>query len=239
MVSDPYRKKCIMLTATRHEHLYKKIAKNTINKLPKPSALKRVLEGSKVVLCTLSMISSSRLKALTGIVPITNVIVDEASQIEISQYIPLFKSYGNTLRKLCFIGDDKQCGRFHVSASRAFMFYIFPVPPHGQDDLKTLQSIFELDHLKASAEFLDTQCENQPFACGVFLTDSRIEDRMPPQIGDFISQQIYGGELKSNPDHPTKSGTVACRFVDICGTEQLDADGKSSMVSEAIVSKEI
>lgn len=61
---------------------------------------------------------------------------------------------------------------------------------------------------------------------------------MPPQIGDFISQQIYGGDLKSNPDHPTKPGTVACRFVDICGSEQLDADGKSSMVSVAISSKE-
>ena len=61
---------------------------------------------------------------------------------------------------------------------------------------------------------------------------------MPPQIGDFISQQVYNGELKSNPDHPTKSKTIACRFVDISGAEQPDADGKSIMVSEVIVSKE-
>jgi hypothetical protein len=61
---------------------------------------------------------------------------------------------------------------------------------------------------------------------------------MPPQIGNFISQQVYSGDLKSNPDHPTKSSTVACRFVDINGAEQLDADGKSSMVSEAMESKE-
>ena len=61
---------------------------------------------------------------------------------------------------------------------------------------------------------------------------------MPPQIGDFISQQVYSGELKSNPGHPTKSKTIACRFVDISGAEQLDADGKSIMVSEVIVSKE-
>ena len=60
---------------------------------------------------------------------------------------------------------------------------------------------------------------------------------MPPQIGDFISQQVYSGELKSNPGHPIKSRTIACRFVDIGGAEQLDADGKSIMVSEIIESK--
>jgi hypothetical protein len=32
------------------------------------------------------------------------------------------------------------------------------VPPHGQDDLRNLQSIFELEHLRESLSFLDTQC---------------------------------------------------------------------------------
>ena len=32
------------------------------------------------------------------------------------------------------------------------------VPPHGQDDLGNLRSIFELDHLKETLSFLDTQC---------------------------------------------------------------------------------
>ncbi|KAH9068366.1 AAA domain-containing protein [Lactarius deliciosus] len=85
------------------------------------------------------------------------------------------------------------------------------LPPHGQDDLKNLQSIFEMAHLKTSAVFLDTQY------------------RMPPQIGEFISEKVYNGELKSNPEHPTKSSTTACHFVDINGAEQLDADGKSIM----------
>lgn len=37
----------------------------------------------------------------------------------------------------------------------------FVVPPHGQDDLQDLQSIFEVDHLRDSygVTFLDTQCE--------------------------------------------------------------------------------
>jgi len=61
---------------------------------------------------------------------------------------------------------------------------------------------------------------------------------MPPQIGDFISQRVYKGVLKSNPDHPIKSSTIASRFVDINGAERLDADGKSIMVSATIISKE-
>ena len=32
------------------------------------------------------------------------------------------------------------------------------VPPHGQDDSRNLQSIFELEHLRESLSFLDTQC---------------------------------------------------------------------------------
>jgi len=178
-----------------HEHLYKKIEKNIIRSdgLPKSGALQKVLQGSQVILCTLSMISNTKLQdfGFTQAVPVINVVIDEASQIEVGQYVPLIKTFGNTLRKLCFIGDDKQ------------------LPPHGQDDLGNLKSIFELDHLKDRG-FLDTQY------------------RMPPQIGDFISEHVYDGKLKSYPKHVVPSSVVACYFVDVNGSEQLDADGKSS-----------
>lgn len=57
------------------------------------------------------MISSRKLQdgGFTQTIPVTNVIIDEASQIEVGQYVPLFKSFGKTLRKICFVGDDKQC----------------------------------------------------------------------------------------------------------------------------------
>jgi len=54
---------------------------------------------------------------------------------------------------------------------------------------------------------------------------------MPPQLGDFISEHVYDDKLKSNPSHVVPSSVVACRFVDVEGLEQLDADGKSSFVS--------
>ncbi len=107
------------------------------------------------------MISNPRLQDLgfTQAVPVINVLIDEASQIEVGQYVPLIKTFGNTLRKLCFIGDDKQ-RKSSLQCLRPKPDF-FVVPPHGQDDLGNLKSIFELDHLKDSRGFLDTQCVYQ------------------------------------------------------------------------------
>ncbi len=83
----------------------------TSDNFPKPGSLNKVLKDTQVILCTLSMISNPKLqlRGLTQVVPILNVIIDEASQIEVGQYVPLFRSFGETLRKICFVGDDKQC----------------------------------------------------------------------------------------------------------------------------------
>ena len=44
----------------------------------------------------------------TVIVPVQTVIVDEASQIEVGDYLPILGKYKTSLRKIVFIGDDKQ-----------------------------------------------------------------------------------------------------------------------------------
>lgn len=48
------------------------------------------------------------LNFITSKVPIRSLVVDEASQINVSQYIHPLSSF-TQIRKLCFIGDDKQC----------------------------------------------------------------------------------------------------------------------------------
>ena len=68
------------------------------------------LDGVSVILCTLSMLSNEKLKPVfMKKVPMNVLVVDEASQIEIGNYIPSFTQYESTLRKVCFIGDNKQC----------------------------------------------------------------------------------------------------------------------------------
>ena len=45
----------------------------------------------------------------TELIPVQTIIIDEASQIEAGGYLPILARYKTTLRKMVFIGDDKQC----------------------------------------------------------------------------------------------------------------------------------
>ncbi|KAF7970074.1 hypothetical protein HWV62_25050 [Athelia sp. TMB] len=137
-----------------HEHLYEKIRPRVIESPDFPQdtvAAERLLSGARVILCTISMITSSRLSCITRSVLVERVIVDEASQIEIGQYLPLLSRFEKTLKKLVFIGDDKQ------------------LAPYGYDDLHDLKSVFEVAHLRRKALFLDTQYR-MPAPIGAFIS---------------------------------------------------------------------
>ncbi|KZV80981.1 hypothetical protein EXIGLDRAFT_589876, partial [Exidia glandulosa HHB12029] len=123
------------------------------------------------------MLSHPNLPIFSNIVPIETLIIDEASQIELGDFVPVLCQYSETVRKLVFVGDDMQ------------------LAPFGQDDIRGLQSVFEIGNLRKRAVFLNTQY------------------RMPITIGQFISNQVYKGQLRS--EHPDASPD-ACRFVDVC-----------------------
>jgi AAA domain len=95
----------------RHEHLYEKIVRQVIRSddfMDSILQMERLLLGSRVVLCTLSMLSHPKLSPFVQLVPPQTLIFDEASQIEIGDYFPLLRRFQPTLCKLVFIGDDKQ-----------------------------------------------------------------------------------------------------------------------------------
>lgn len=54
------------------------------------------------------MLSNPQLGSISQYNPVTTLVIDEASQIEIGDYMAVFTRYPS-LQKLCFIGDDKQC----------------------------------------------------------------------------------------------------------------------------------
>ena len=93
------------------------------------------------------------------------------------------------------------------------------VPPFANENIETLQSIFEVSHLRPSVLFLDTQCElpQALYKSKIINIDS---DRMPPFIGDHISKSVYDGKLASNPDHPVKNKTISCYFIDVVAGKQ-------------------
>jgi hypothetical protein len=103
--------------ACRHEHLYKDLDTKVIRSddFPadgNPVGLSRMFLDCRVVLCTLSMLSVDKVVHVARIIPVQTVIVDEASQIELGDYLPALHLYSRSLRKLVFIGDDKQRMKF-------------------------------------------------------------------------------------------------------------------------------
>lgn len=91
----------------RHDHLYKELTAHVLVSDRFKEAAKQ-LQGCKVVLCTLSMLSHPKISLFTSKVPIHTIVIDEASQIKISDYLPALRAFPS-IQKLCFIGDDKQC----------------------------------------------------------------------------------------------------------------------------------
>ncbi|KAI6102407.1 P-loop containing nucleoside triphosphate hydrolase protein, partial [Pisolithus croceorrhizus] len=162
-----------------HEHLYEKlrpclIRSHTFSR--DVVGASRQLRGARVILCTLGMLSNYLVAPFVCVNPVDILIFDEGSQIEVGNYLPVFHRFKHTLTKIVFIGDDKQ------------------LPPYGQEDISALQSIFEVQHLRKDALFLDTQY------------------RMPSAIGDFISQKVYNGKLKTCHANTI---TLPCRFVHV------------------------
>ncbi|RXW22846.1 hypothetical protein EST38_g3012 [Candolleomyces aberdarensis] len=187
-----------------HEHLYTEDTRfdgHLLISYRFKKIRRRDLEGCRVILSTLSMLSNIYIHKFTRHIPMKTLIVDEASQIEVGSYVPAFTAFPS-LRKVCWIGDNKQ------------------LPPHGQEQLEELQSIFEVPHLEKHVIFLDTQY------------------RMPPEIGGIISDAIYGSKLKSNPLHPVTSDTISCYFINVPqGRESKAETSWKNIAEQAVVLK--
>ncbi|KAK0469716.1 uncharacterized protein EV420DRAFT_58543 [Desarmillaria tabescens] len=127
-----------------HEHLYRLIESNLVRSddfVPDRAAMERLLLDSRIILCTLSMLSNDRMSTIARIVPVQTIIFDEASQIEVSDYFPVIHRFASSLQKMVFIGDHKQ------------------LQPYGQSDIPDLESVFDKQHLDQKIHMLDTQCE--------------------------------------------------------------------------------
>ncbi|KAF7374796.1 Regulator of nonsense transcripts 1 [Mycena sanguinolenta] len=176
-----------------HEHLYEKIMDSVLRSddlTENIDLIETRMLHSRVVLCTLSMLSNPRLPVITRLVPLQTLMIDEASQVEIGDFVPMLHRFSHSLQKMVFVGDDRQ------------------LPPHGANHVSSLQSVFEVTHLRQKAIFLDTQY------------------RMPQQLGSFIGKHVYDDKLKT----VHSNGAQCCWFVDVKGTEV--AKGRSWINTE-------
>ncbi|KAI6042879.1 P-loop containing nucleoside triphosphate hydrolase protein [Pisolithus marmoratus] len=180
---DWYASTCLkdaaLIRLNRHEHLYERLAPCVIRSdsfCKNVVGASRQLSGARVILCTLSMLSSVHLVFYVQVNPVDILIFDEGSQIEVGNYIPVLHHFGRTLSKIAFIGGHRQ------------------LPPYGQEEISKLLRSFEVKHLRKKVLSLDTQY------------------RMPGVIGDFISQKVYNGKLKTCHAH---SASLPWRFIDV------------------------
>lgn len=56
------------------------------------------------------------------------------------------------------------------------------------------------------------------------ISDLFLIDRMPPQMGDLISEAVYESLLRSFSGHIIKKSTIATHFVDIPSKERWKDD---------------
>ncbi|RDB17534.1 hypothetical protein Hypma_001245 [Hypsizygus marmoreus] len=141
-----------------HEHIYemindKLLRSDDFSGLKDAGATERLLGGSCIILSTLSMLSNPILNQVNmfKVVPVERLVVDEASQIKIEDFMPVFHHFNKTLEKVCFFGDPRQ------------------LPPFGQDKVPQLRTIFDIEFLSRSAGFLDVQYR-MPVQLGNFIS---------------------------------------------------------------------
>ncbi|KAF9049492.1 P-loop containing nucleoside triphosphate hydrolase protein [Hymenopellis radicata] len=172
-----------------HEHLYHLIEGNTIraDELPKrPQEVQRIFDNCNIVLSTLSMLSNPAFdqNGMFSIVPVERLVVDEASQINIFEYMHLFWKFRADLKKVCFFGDPKQ------------------LAPFGSDTTPSLQSIFQLRHFQKAAFFLDVQYR-MPTPLGDFISQAVYSNRLRSQHSVVLPSAVAFVDVRG---HEEKSG---------------------------------
>ncbi|CAA7262308.1 unnamed protein product [Cyclocybe aegerita] len=152
-----------------HEHLYSEIQEKVrrSDELPTDKvAMERELGGSQIVLSTLSMISNPALhdNGTFDIIPVKRLVIDEASQINIFEFMHILVRFQSSLQKVCFFGDPQQ------------------LPPFGQDKVSRMKTIFDLQHISCLNQdlFLDTQYR-MPVPIGAFISKAVYKGRLLSQ----------------------------------------------------------
>ncbi|TBU26537.1 P-loop containing nucleoside triphosphate hydrolase protein, partial [Dichomitus squalens] len=139
---------------------------------------------SKVILCTLSMLSHDALvkQKILEYVPMERLVVDEASQIDMFEFMHLFHKF-DTLKKVCMFGDPKQ------------------LPPYGKEAAPAMQTIFDFKQFQKSSYFLDTQYR-MPVPLGNFISKTIYDSKLKSEhkIRDFRTSSVLFVDVRKGAE---------------------------------------
>ncbi|KAG8984717.1 Small subunit (SSU) processome component, partial [Tulasnella sp. 427] len=124
-----------------HEAEYNKCEGYMLRSSQFKKELRQQMGNITFVLCTISMLFSPVFEkiGLFRMIPMERLVVDEASQIFVGDYLALFYKFRETLAKVCWFGDPRQ------------------LPPHQREQIQGLKSIYDIPHVKDASLMLDTQ----------------------------------------------------------------------------------
>ncbi|KAI0251231.1 P-loop containing nucleoside triphosphate hydrolase protein [Lactifluus subvellereus] len=146
-----------------HEELYSGIEDVVIrtDRIPKGvQDVATLFSGITLVLCTLCTLSNPKLDecGLLDLIPMRSLVIDEASQIDVFEFMHLFYKFSEVLMKVCFFGDPKQ------------------LPPYGAEEAN-LETIFDVKHLDKTSYFLGTQYR-LPVPLGQFISENVYDGKL-------------------------------------------------------------
>ncbi|KAG8921563.1 hypothetical protein FRC02_000174 [Tulasnella sp. 418] len=135
-----------------HEDIYEGCRENMIQSGEFKEALKAGIMNTPLILCTVNMLFNKQVdKQVFNAIPLERLVVDEASQIFIGDYLALFHKFRGTLKKVCWFGDPKQ------------------LPPHQGEQIEGLTSVYDIPHIEQNSLLLDTQYR-MPDKIGDFIS---------------------------------------------------------------------
>ncbi|KAF5335473.1 hypothetical protein D9611_012174 [Ephemerocybe angulata] len=177
-----------------HEHLYEAISAKVIRSdtLPAtPRELEALIGGSCIVLSTLGMLSNPALeeRGVFKEVPVERLIVDEASQIRIFEFLHLFERFRD-LEKMFFFGDPQQ------------------LPPHNSENIRGMKTVFDLPHLNGPERcFLLNIQYRMPVALGSFISTHVYDGKLNSSHHDTSSSCLSFVNVSYPHGEETKEGT--------------------------------
>ncbi|KAI0644790.1 P-loop containing nucleoside triphosphate hydrolase protein, partial [Trametes meyenii] len=175
-----------------HEHLYEGAVEHTLirsDELNRPNGFDapRRIGDDQIILCTLAMLSSPALET-QGIFkyrPVQRLVVDEASQIDTSEFLHLFHKF-EKLEKVCMFGDPKQ------------------LPPFGKEQARKMKTIFDFQHLKGASYFLDTQYR-MPVPLGEFISKTVYASKLKSEHAITTRSCIRAIDVRKGKEEPCGS----------------------------------
>lgn len=191
--------------------------------------IKKKIDDVHVFLCTLSMLSHPLLKNFSKYTPIHILVVDEASQIATKDYLTVINSFHRTLKRMVFIGDPQQC-EYLVSLALSAITLISCQYLLLEETVVIFRASLRLSTWNLSSY---SSIPNVSSSLIISYDADEDTDRMPPQIGDFISKAVYDSRLLSWDKHKITSRTTAVHFIDVVGGIGVKppTGGTSSIVS--------